>query len=129
MQTVSTASPTEQSLKPNAKATVILTPVAVEKAKEALGKRETPGGALRLGIRGGGCSGFNYVIEFHDGDARSRDYEFDFDGLRVVVDKKSMIYLAGTTLDWQRTLMMTGFKFLNPQEATKCGCGHSFTVK
>lgn len=85
--------------------------------------------ALRLGVRGAGCSGFTYVIEFHDGPAMARDHELDFDGLRVVVDKKSMIYLAGSMLDWEQTLMQQGFKFRNPQEAATCGCGHSFTVK
>jgi iron-sulfur cluster assembly protein len=106
-----------------------VTPKAVQKAKERFAKRGTPEAALRLGVRGGGCSGFNYVVEVHDGPARARDTELDFDGLRVVVDKKSLVYLAGSVLDWEQTLMQQGFKYLNPQEASSCGCGHSFTVK
>jgi iron-sulfur cluster assembly protein len=93
----------------------------------------TPETALRVGVRGGGCSGFSYVIEFHDGPPRARDRVLDYkaqDGtpVRVVVDPKSLLYLNGATLDWEQTLMQQGFKFLNPHEKTSCGCGHSFTV-
>lgn len=130
METVSTETQTAPAAQSSTKAKVVfVTPQAVAAAKEKLAKRGTPDAALRLGVRGGGCSGFNYVIEIHDGPARERDHEFDFDGLRVVVDKKSMVYLAGTTLAWEKTLMQQGFKFENPQEASSCGCGHSFTVK
>ncbi len=111
-----------------AKATVTLTPKAVEMAKKQLAKRGTPDAAIRLGLRGGGCSGFTYVIEFSDDPPRERDRVFDFGGVRVYVDPKSLIYLAGTVLDWEQTLMYQGFKFRNPQEATSCGCGHSFSV-
>ncbi len=111
-----------------AKAAISLTPKAIEMAKKQLAKRGTPGAAIRLGLRGGGCSGFTYVIEFADGAARERDRVFEFDGVRIYVDPKSLIYLAGTVLDWEQTLMYQGFKFRNPQEATNCGCGHSFSV-
>ncbi|MCU0686366.1 MAG: iron-sulfur cluster assembly accessory protein [Polyangiaceae bacterium] len=110
-------------------ASVTLTPRAVEMAKQRLAKRGTPDASLRLGVRGGGCSGFNYVIEFYDGEPRARDLIFMFNGLRVLVDKKSILYLGGTVLEWEQTLMRQGFKFVNPHEATACGCGHSFTVK
>jgi len=111
-----------------AKASVTLTPKAVEMAKKQLAKRGTPDAAVRLGLKGGGCSGFSYVIEFADDPPRERDRVFEFDGVRVYVDPKSLIYLAGTTLDWEQTLMYQGFKFKNPQEKQACGCGHSFTV-
>jgi len=114
-------------------ASISVTPKAVEMIKKQIDKRGVPNTALRLGIRGGGCSGFSYVIEFHDGEPRGKDYVFDFaasDGtpVRVVVDKKSLVFLAGTELDWEQTLMQQGFKFRNPNEKTSCGCGHSFTV-
>jgi iron-sulfur cluster assembly protein len=112
-----------------ASASISLTPKAVEQAKLRLKKRGTPEAALRLGIRGGGCSGFNYVIEISDDAARERDRVFEFDGLKVFVDKKSLLYLAGSVLDYEQTLMQQGFKFRNPHESTSCGCGHSFTVK
>ena len=114
---------------PSSQASISLTPRAVEQAKARLKKRGTPDASLRLGVRGGGCSGFNYVIEFSDDTPRDRDRVFLFDGLRVLVDKKSLLYLAGSVLDWEQTLMQQGFKFKNPREATSCGCGHSFTVK
>ncbi len=102
---------------------------AVQYAKQRLKQRGTPDAAIRLGVRGGGCSGFQYVIEFSDDPPRERDTVTECDGVTFYVDKKSLIYLGGSTLDYQNTLMFRGFKFLNPQEATKCGCGHSFTVK
>ncbi|HEY2516927.1 MAG TPA: iron-sulfur cluster assembly accessory protein [Polyangiaceae bacterium] len=110
-----------------------VTPKAVEAIKKQIQKRGIPETALRVGIRGGGCSGFSYVIEFHDGAPRSRDRVYDYvaaDGtpVRVLVDPKSLLYLNGTTLEWEHTLMQQGFKFINPQEKSSCGCGHSFTV-
>jgi iron-sulfur cluster assembly protein len=111
-----------------AKAAVSLSPKAIEAAKKQLAKRGTPDSAIRLGLKGGGCSGFSYVIEFTDDPPRERDRVFDFDGVKVFVDPKSLIYLAGTVLDWEQTLMYQGFKFRNPNEATNCGCGHSFSV-
>jgi iron-sulfur cluster assembly protein len=116
-----------------AQASIDVTPKAVEAIRKQIAKRGVEGTSLRLGIRGGGCSGFSYVIEFHDGAPRARDRVFDYkaaDGtpVRVVIDPKSLVYLAGTTLDWEQTLMKQGFKFVNPNEKASCGCGHSFTV-
>jgi len=113
---------------------------AARKLHEALLKRGTPSAALRVGVKGGGCSGFSYVLEFTDKPPMSRDLVFDFDvyemegdgekpgPVRVFCDKKSIIYLNGTTLDWQKTLMYRGFKFVNPQEKSSCGCNESFAV-
>ncbi len=106
---------------------------AVEAIARQMRKRGTMDASLRVGIRGGGCSGFSYVIEFHDGPPHARDRVFEYvstDGVavRVVVDPKSLIYLNGTELDWEQTVMQRGFKFNNPLEKTKCGCGHSFTM-
>jgi iron-sulfur cluster assembly protein len=104
-----------------------VSPKAVQKAKEALAKRGTPDAMLRLGVKGGGCSGFSYVIEFSD-KARAKDLVFEFDGLKVVVDPKSLVFLNGSTLDYEVKLMQHGFKFVNPNEKTGCGCGESFSV-
>jgi iron-sulfur cluster assembly protein len=106
---------------------VSVSPKAVVKAKEALVKRGTPEAMLRLGVRGGGCSGFAYVIEFAD-EPSARDQVFDFEGLRVVIDPKSLVFLNGTTLDYETKLMQHGFKFVNPNESSGCGCGESFGV-
>jgi iron-sulfur cluster assembly protein len=110
-----------------ARAGVRLTPKAIEMAKKALVKRGTPGAALRIGVRGGGCSGASYAIEFSD-KIRDRDLVYDFDGLRVVVDPKSLVYLRGSVLDYEVQLMQHGFKFQNPNEKSACGCGESFSV-
>lgn len=116
-----------------AQPSIAVSPKAVEAIKKQIQKRAVPDTSLRLGIKGGGCSGFSYVIEFHDGAPRVKDRVFDFvaqDGtpVRVVVDPKSLVYLAGMELDWEQTLLQQGFKFKNPNEKTSCGCGHSFTV-
>jgi iron-sulfur cluster assembly protein len=84
-------------------------------------------GGLRLGIQGGGCSGLSYSIQF-DTHPRERDRVFQFEGVRVFVDPKSFLYLAGTTLDWEDTLMRQGFIFRNPNVSSSCGCGTSFSV-
>jgi iron-sulfur cluster assembly protein len=107
---------------------IALTEAAVRYARQKLEKRGTPDAALRVGVRGGGCAGYTYVIEFADEGPSARDRMFEFDGLRVYVDKKSLILLAGTVLDYERTLMFQGFKFVNPQASSSCNCGHSFTV-
>jgi len=125
--------PVEQIATGIAKDTIAISPQAVEAARAALAKRGTPEAAIRLGIRGGGCSGFSYAIEFDDKPPRSGDRVFEFteEGKAVVrffTDKKSILYLGGSILDWEKTLMFQGFKFKNPREATRCGCGSSFTV-
>lgn len=106
---------------------VELTPKAVEMAKKAIARREQATAALRLGVRGGGCSGASYVIEFAD-KIRDRDKVFDYDGLKVIVDPKSLVYLRGSVLDYEVKLMSHGFKFLNPNEKKSCGCGESFGI-
>jgi iron-sulfur cluster assembly protein len=111
---------------------ITLTPKAVEMAKKAFDRRGTPAAALRLGVRGGGCSGASYVIEFAD-KIRERDHVFDFttvagEPVKVVVDPKSLVYLRGSVLDYEVKLMSHGFKFQNPNEKKGCGCGESFAI-
>jgi len=113
--------------------TIGISPKAVDAIARQMQKRGTPDASLRLGIRGGGCSGFTYVIEFHDGPPRARDRVMDLEAsdgtkVRVVVDPKSLVYLNGTVLEWEQTLMRQGFKFSNPNEKSGCGCGTSFSV-
>jgi iron-sulfur cluster assembly protein len=112
---------------------VTVSPQAVDAIARQMKKRGTPDASLRLGVRGGGCSGFTYVIEFHDGAPHARDRVLEFsatDGtkVRVVSDPKSLLYLHGTVLEWEQTLMRQGFKFANPNEKSGCGCGSSFSV-
>ncbi len=105
-----------------------LSPLAAEKVKEQLANRGTPEAYLRLGVKGGGCSGFSYVLQFEDSNPKTKDIVFHVEDVHVVIDSKSILYLNGCTLDWEKTLMNHGFKFVNPNEKSKCGCGHSFTV-
>ena len=107
---------------------VVITPLAAAKAKGLLVKRGTPDAAVRLGIKGGGCTGLAYVLEFDDRPPRATDRVFELDGFRVFVDPKSLVYLNGTVLDWKDTLMKNGFELINPNEKKSCGCGESFSV-
>ncbi len=129
------ATPTTKSDAPadSKKLGITITQAAVDAIATQVAKRNVPSTALRVGIRGGGCSGFSYVVEFHDGEPKARDVVYDLtatngDAVRVVVDKKSLLYLNGATFDWEKTLMRQGFKFINPNEKSSCGCGTSFTV-
>ena len=103
-----------------------------EKAREhiraAMGKEgmSSEHGGLRLGVQGGGCSGLSYNIAF-DSQPRERDRIFQYDDIRVFVDPKSFVYLNGTTLDWEESLMQRGFVFRNPNAKKSCGCGSSFS--
>lgn len=106
-----------------------ITEGAAQHGREKLEKRGSPEAAIRLGVKGGGCSGFSYVVQYEDGEPRARDYAYQIDGVRFVLDKKSFVYLAGSVFDFEKTLMYQGFKFKNPNESSSCGCGHSFTVK
>ncbi|MFO0742970.1 MAG: iron-sulfur cluster assembly accessory protein [Labilithrix sp.] len=134
MNESSTSTNQTESKPPTSKTLGIeITQAAVDAVAQQIAKRNVPGTALRVGIRGGGCSGFSYVIEFHDGEPKARDVVYDRkstsgEDVRILVDKKSLLYLNGATFDWEKTLMRQGFKFINPNEKSSCGCGTSFTV-
>ena len=82
---------------------------------------------LRMGVKGGGCSGMSYLLEF-DTEKGPHDKEFEIDGVKVVVDKKSYLYLNGTTLDYVQQGLTGGFTFVNPAAKSTCGCGTSFSA-
>jgi iron-sulfur cluster assembly protein len=104
-----------------------VTEAAAQKIREALDKQGLSQGGLRLGVKGGGCSGLNYVIRF-DAEKRPGDKVFGSEDARVFIDLKSLLYLKGTTLDWEGTLMQEGFTFKNPNAKKTCSCGISFSV-
>src|SRR5690348_7069450 len=106
---------------------ITLTPVAAGKVKELLAQRGTPEIGLRVGVRGGGCSGNAYFMEFCD--AESPGYEvIECEGVRLYVDLKSMVLLGGTSIDYVEGLMGAGFKFDNPNVRHSCACGESFSA-
>jgi len=90
-------------------------------------ERQTPEAGLRVAVRGGGCSGLTYAIEWAEAP-RERDKIFERDGVRVFVDPKSYLYLLGSELNYEETLMASGFRLQNPQVKTACGCGESFSI-
>lgn len=104
-----------------------ITEAAAKKILEGIGREGVPDGGLRLGVKGGGCSGLNYVIRFEAG-RKPGDMVFEAFGARIFVDLKSLLYLKGTTLDWSGNLMQQGFTFENPNAKKTCSCGISFTV-
>jgi iron-sulfur cluster assembly protein len=105
---------------------IAVTPKAVQKIRQAFQKMGVEGG-LRLGVLGGGCSGLSYQFKF-DIQPRPKDKVFEFDGVKVFIDPKSILYLHGMTLDYKETLMESGFVFLNPNAKKSCGCGTSFAA-
>ena len=113
---------------PDVKEEITITPKAAEQVRKVKSENNIPESfALRLGIKGGGCSGFTYVLAF-DENPRAGDKEFSIEGLRVFIDPKSLVYLGGTTLDFSDGLTGRGFVFNNPNAHKTCGCGHSFGV-
>ena len=92
----------------------------------ALVERKGPGW-LRLGVRGGGCTGLSYFMEFVE-EPDDKDKSFDFDGLRVCVDRKSYLYVNGTVVDFVDTMVKSGFVYQNPMASKSCSCGESFMV-
>ena len=109
------------------KAPISLTASAVTKVKEIMGQQSPVPAGLRIGVVGGGCSGFSYSMQFENG-AGMMDKTFDMDGLKVYVDATSVMYLNGCIVDYVETLEAAGFKFENPQVKSTCGCGSSFSV-
>jgi iron-sulfur cluster assembly protein len=112
-----------------AEGVIHLTAKAAEKIREQVSDRPHAGpqSGIRVGVKGGGCSGLSYVIEFCD-QPRAKDRVFEEGGAKVYVDPKSLLYLNGTTLDFVDTFQQKGFKFVNPQQRSECGCGESFSI-
>jgi len=100
---------------------------AISKVKEIMAQQNPVPAGLRVGVTGGGCSGFSYSMSFENG-AGMMDKTFDFDGLKVYVDGTSLMYLKGVGIDYIETLEGAGFKFDNPNVKSTCGCGSSFNV-
>jgi iron-sulfur cluster assembly protein len=104
-----------------------LTEKATTQVKKLMAEQKLENVFLRMGVKGGGCSGLSYSLEF-DSELGKHDKKFDLDGVQVVCDTKSYLYLNGTTLDYVTEGLTGGFTFLNPQAKSSCGCGTSFSA-
>jgi iron-sulfur cluster assembly protein len=105
---------------------ITLTEAAAERVKNFLANRGK-GEGLRLGVKTTGCSGMAYILEFVD-ELNDEDQVFESNGVKIIVDPKSLLYLDGTELDYGKEGLNEGFKFNNPNVKDMCGCGESFTV-
>ena len=107
--------------------TLKVSPAAVKEAKRLIAVQGTAGAVVRIGVQGGGCSGLSYNLNF---DTKVSEYDevIEADGVKFVVDAKSAVFLKGTTLDYVTALMGGGFKFVNPNAKSTCGCGESFSA-
>ena len=112
---------------PTKTAPVTFTPNAIQKVKEIMAQQSPVPAGLRVGVVGGGCSGFSYSMAFENG-AGMMDKTFEVEGLKLFIDATSAMYLQGATVDYLETLEGAGFKFENPNVKNTCGCGSSFNV-
>jgi iron-sulfur cluster assembly protein len=104
---------------------ITITETAAAEIKRQRDKRGTPDGVIRIGIRGGGCTGFSYLFDWDDKGRRDNDIVIEQHGVTVLCDPKSFNYLKGMELDFQTSMMGYGFKFNNPNAKGACGCGES----
>ncbi|MEM7154365.1 MAG: iron-sulfur cluster assembly accessory protein [Myxococcota bacterium] len=122
------SSPSEQSPPPTAAEAppLIVTDRAAKVMRAQLDKRGTPDGAIRFGIRGGGCTGYSYMFQFEDGEPRGKDSVIQAaHGVRVYLDPKSLVLVRGTEIDFETGIRGHGFRFANPNVDSSCGCGES----
>ena len=103
---------------------IVITEAAAAEIAKQRDKRNSPDAKIRIGVRGGGCTGFTYVFEWAE-QLRPTDKVFSAHGVSIVVDPKSLVYLGGMELDFVRGMMGHGFKFNNPNAKGACGCGES----
>jgi iron-sulfur cluster assembly protein len=108
---------------------VQITEVAAQEVKKVIAEQKmSESVALRIGVTGGGCSGFEYKLEFDESVNAETDLVTEVHGVRVAVDKKSALYLDGTEIDYHESFEKRGFVFNNPNATKSCGCGSSFSA-
>jgi iron-sulfur cluster assembly protein len=107
---------------------ITMTDSAIERVVSLKMKRQTPEATLRIGIRGGGCSGLTYFMDFV-AKPEEKDKIFEFpNGVKIAIDRKSYLFLNGTEIDFTKEMMRTGFQFNNPLASRSCSCGESFSL-
>ena len=108
---------------------VSMTDAAIKRVRTLCKKRQTPDAVLRVGVRGGGCSGLSYFMDFVDApEEKDKLFEFGSPAIILAVDRKSYLFLNGTEIDFEQTMMKSGFQFNNPIAGRSCSCGESFTL-
>jgi iron-sulfur cluster assembly accessory protein len=122
-----TSAPTGPNFRVGDERLVKVTENAARKVSTLLQRQNRPNGVLRVAVVGGGCSGLQYKMDLQDGPA-NRDILVESAGIRVVVDPKSALYVTGSELDYVDALQDGGFKVKNPNAATSCSCGESFSA-
>jgi iron-sulfur cluster assembly accessory protein len=127
MDTATTVALTPASLAGEPQTIVAFTDKAVEMVRAAIEQEGLAGHGIRVGVAGGGCSGFQYTMDFEN-DPKDGDVVLDQNGLKLFVDPMSAMYLQGVTVDYVQGLQGAGFKFINPNAKNTCGCGSSFSA-
>jgi iron-sulfur cluster assembly protein len=107
---------------------ITLTELAAKQIKDIIQQQNLPEGQtkLRVGVKGGGCSGFSYMLDLTEEVAAETDEELESNGVPILIDSKSLLYLEGTEIDFKDDVMQSGFVFKNPNATSTCGCGSSF---
>ncbi|MDB5290808.1 MAG: iron-sulfur cluster insertion protein [Phycisphaerales bacterium] len=109
---------------------ITLTELAATKIKEIIKEQSLPATdtKLRVAVKGGGCSGFSYMLDLTEEPKAESDEEVESQGVKILVDMKSLLYLSGTEIDFRDEVMGSGFVFKNPNATSSCGCGSSFSA-
>lgn len=108
---------------------ITISSTAAERVRTIKRKRQTPDAVLRVGVRGGGCSGLTYFMDLVDApEPKDKIFAFDEEAVTVAVDRKSYLFINGSELDFEKTMVKTGFVFRNPLSNRSCSCGDSFTL-
>ena len=109
---------------------ITLTESAAKEVRDIIAQQNLPADktALRVGVKGGGCSGFSYLLDLTEEEAGEADEKMESGGVPILIDSKSLLYLDGTEIDFRNEVMGRGFVFKNPNATSSCGCGSSFTA-
>jgi iron-sulfur cluster assembly protein len=121
---------TEEQTQSQEQSAILLTEKAAGEIKKIIQEQGLPADQtfLRVGVKGGGCSGFSYLLDLTEDPKTESDEEMECHGVKILVDQKSLLYLTGTEIDFKDEVMGRGFVFKNPNATSTCGCGSSFTA-
>jgi iron-sulfur cluster assembly protein len=109
---------------------ILLTPGAAKEIRDIMRDQSMPADKtwLRVGVKGGGCSGYSYMLDLVEEEPGESDEQLESEGVRILIDSRSLLYLEGAQIDFRDEVMGRGFVFKNPNATSSCGCGHSFSA-